>query len=190
MTLRFGLALVLSLSLAAPALAGAPATGSRAVKTSKPAPVPKGWAKTLSADGGYSLVFPGTAEARKLTHEDGTFLANMYVLELDEGNVAFMSSHSDIPKDRMSVAPDTILEDAKQGALANTSGTLESEKRISVDGNAGRELVISTPGGMRTYVRIVLAKGRLFQAMAVMPREHGAKKDVRGFLDSFRLEKR
>lgn len=190
MTLRLAAALVLSLSLAAPALAKPPAKRSRAARTVKPAAVPEGWTKSVSADGGYSLVFPGAAEERKLTKENGDFLANMYVLELDGGNVAFMSSHSDIPKERMSVPPATLLEDAKKGALANTQGTLESEKRITVEGNPGRELVISTPSGMLSYVRVILVKGRLYQAMAVMTRDNPAEKDVRAFLDSFRLEKK
>lgn len=193
MNLRLALGFLLSLSLASPALAGAPAKatkGAKPARASRPAVVPAGWTKTVSEDGGYSLVFPGSPQEQKLTKDDGTFLANMYVLELDSGNVAFMSSHSDLPKDRLSIAADTILEDAKKGAIANTKGTLESEKKVTVEGYPGRDIVIATPNGMLSYVRVVLAKGRLYQAMAVMTRDNGAKKDVPTYLNSFRLEKK
>ena len=113
----------------------------------------------------------------------------MLFRSMDGGNVAYMSSYSDLPLERTTAGPDKILSDARDGALSSAQGTLDSEKKIAIDGYPGRELIILTPNGMKSYVRVYLVKSRLYQAMGVMPKERTDEKQVRTFLDSFRLTK-
>lgn len=182
--------LALLLLASAPALAK-PDAAKGAAKTTKSAPaaVPSGWKHVASDNGNYSLSFPGTPTEQDLKGDDGKFLATMYVLEMDGGNVAYMSSYSDLPLQRTTAGPDKILSDARDGALSSAQGTLDSEKKITIDGYPGRELIILTPNGMKSYVRVYLVKSRLYQAMGVMPKERTDEKQVRTFLDSFRLTK-
>lgn len=179
----------MSLLAAAPAHAKPPAKAAPAAKAPKAAAVPAGWKQMVSETGAYSLVFPGEPAPQDLTDNQGKFLATMYVLELDGGNVAYMSSYSDLPLERTTAGPDQILSDARDGALKSAQGTLASEKKINLDGFPGRELVILTPNGMKSYVRVFLVKSRLYQAMGVMPTDKVDEKQVRTFLDSFRLTK-
>jgi len=179
---------LLSFAAAAPALAKPPAQAAGKPAAKKPAVVPEGWKHVVSDKGNYSLVFPGEPAAQDLTDDAGKYLATMFVLELDNGNVAYMSSFSDLPLERTTAGPDQILSDARDGALKSSKGTLVSEKKITLDGFPGRELQISTPNGMTSFVRVYLVKSRLYQSMGVMPKDKIDGKQVRTFLESFRLK--
>ena len=175
---------------AAPKASAKPAaTKAPAASSMKAAPVPAGWEKTEVKDGGYSLVFPGKAEPHALTAENGEILAQVWILEKENGDVAFMASHSDIAKERANATPEEILKQSRDGALQQTKGTLVTEKKITYEGNPGLEMVIASPTGMVSYVHVFLVKGRLYQFMAVMPKGHEALGDAKAFLESFRLLK-
>lgn len=184
---RLAAALVVSLLAASPALAKPPR--EKGAKESRPAKVPEGWKSVVSEKGNYSLSFPGDPAPQDLKDDAGKYLATMYVLEMDNGNTAFMSSFSDLPLERTTSGPDKILDDARDGALKNSQGTLESEKKITIDGFPGRELQISTTNGMTSFVRVYLVNNRLYQAMGVMQTAKADKAKVRAFLESFRLTK-
>lgn len=172
------------------ATAKPPATKApAAAAATKAAAVPAGWEKTDVKDGGYSLVFPGKAEPHALTAENGEILAQVWILEKENGDVAFMASHSDIAKERANATPEEILKQSRDGALQQTRGTLVNEKKIAFEGNPGLELVIASPTGMVSYVHVILVKGRLYQFMAVMPKGHAALSEAKTFLESFRLLK-
>ena len=187
--------LALCLSLAA-GTAGAKERRSGARRTAAETKVPSGW-KTVEADGGFSLAFPGEPRVTDQVFQSqaGPIQAKMYVFEGPGGTSAFMASHNSYPPGVLDPNPDVVLDGARDGAVANVRGTLKSEKKISVDGHPGRELVIEAvtqdasgkPMKMTTFARAYLVNGHLLQALVVMPEGSVELPKVRAFLESFRL---
>lgn len=178
-------------SVAAAALCLAQPAGAQDKRRAAPAAaVPKGWRTFNVDDGGFSLAFPGDPKLQETTvdTEAGPIVARMYILEVSE-TLAYMCGFNDYPPGVLDPDPESVLDGARNGAVQNVGGRLKQEKKITVDGHPGRELVIETPGGMVTYGRAYLVNGRLIQALVVMKSDAVDMRNVRAFLDSFRLRK-
>jgi len=92
-----------------------------------------------------------------------------------------------IPNRLEEVGQEGVLDGARDGAVANTQGTLLSELIIEVEGNPGREVKISVDGGKATSIaKIFLVGDHLYQAIVVTPRDDAYRPGVRRFLDSVR----
>jgi hypothetical protein len=141
-----------------------------------------------SEEGKFSVVFPGDPElsTQDVAVQDTTSTMNIAMYATDQ--VAYMVAFNDYPEDMVAGNdPDTMLDGARDGAVSNVSGTLDSEERITINDFPGRYLVVSVEGG-RVYLRIYIVNNRLYQAMVVNPDSGGISMgEITDFLDSFTL---
>ena len=157
----------------------------------QPENLPAGWSVFTSKEGSFAVALPGTPVQSK--QRVPTAAANLevflFIVET-KYETAFVVSYCDLPAVEVKAGSEQQrLDLARVGAVANARGKLRSEKKIELDGYPGRDLDIETDKGMRIRLRMVAAKQRLYQAMAMGPALFAQSKDATLFLDSLRLSK-
>ncbi len=157
----------------------------------QPENLPTGWRVFTCKEGAFTVALPGTpaqSKQRVLTAA-AKLEVHLFVIETkDDG--AFVVSYCDLPANKVKPGSEQKrLDLARDGAVNNARGKLLGEKECKLDGFPGRELDIETDQGQRIRMRIVAAKQRLYQAMAMGPALFTQGKDAALFLDSLRLSK-
>jgi hypothetical protein len=83
-------------------------------------------------------------------------------------------------------APDRTLEMARDGAVARTQTTLESESANNTQGFPGRDFVARNSGGGVLNSRLVYAGSRLYMLVAAFPSAYSRRdRDGNRFFNSF-----
>ena len=139
-------------------------------------------------DGRFTVQMPGEPKEQtsKVNTPIGPIDVHLFISAPDPKS-AYMVGYSDYPEEVVKKSDsDKILDGARDGAVRNVKGTLESEKKITMDGHPGRDYVISTEG-FRGRERIYLVNARLYQVMLLGSKEFVTGKDADKFLDSFKL---
>jgi hypothetical protein len=150
------------------------------------------WSEFKSRACRCSALLPGSPREQKQTYptEVGPVDATLYILEVDEGKVAYLVGYNDYPKDKVKgFDKQKMLDGAKKGAVNNVQGKLVAEKTIELSGFPGLEIEVDA-GASKVFVRIVVAEERLYQALVVMPAAATRPAHVRKFLDSIKLAKK
>ncbi len=133
---------------------------------------------------------PGTTETKQTVDADAG-ARNLLVYQAGEGYMKYVITAVDV--EAASIAsPKALLDDTRDLIVKSAKGKLISEKKIELVRSPGREIKAEIPlgedpkGGFVTC-RIYLVKNRVYQVMAVGPREQGdAKKAIDTFFNSFR----
>ncbi len=149
--------------------------------------------KTETFNNTLQMKVPGTMTPteQKVPTEIGEITATLWIYEHSNTN-AWMTGMNDYPKGSLASDVNVVLDGARDGAVANTNGKLVSEKKITIDGWPGRELVIAAESeGLKlvTVARVVLVDNRLVQALVVSSEDAKNDADVRTFLDSMKIVK-
>lgn len=111
----------------------------------------------------------------------------MYMATIGLGARAYMAIHSSYPQSHIdTVPPDTMLNNARDGAVSSVKGKLLKEDRFTISGYPARHLVVDTPQG-RISQRMVLVGVTLVQAIYVGPAGDEAKADVQRFFSSLTI---
>jgi hypothetical protein len=156
-----------------------------------PGDLPDGWKLLTSKEGGFEVALPGTPIKSEQRVKTATGQLDVTVFALEAGrDTTYVVSYSDLPADEVKPGRETKrLNFARDGAVANARGKLRSEKKITLDGHPGRELVIETRTDVVIRMRVYAVKQRLYQVVAMGPGAFHQSKDAALFLDSFRLLK-
>lgn len=163
-------------------------------QTSSPEANPTNWKTFESAEGRFSIQFPGTPKVgtEPLDSAGQVVLHKSSLTTKAEYGVIY----ADYPmKIEGAAAAKQILDDGAKGAVAGVSSELLSISEISLSGNPGRALKERMKDGAIMQMRMFLVGQRLYQIAITMPTMQGAKvKDVAiyeqaatRFLDSFQL---
>jgi hypothetical protein len=175
--------------------AGDPPATAKPAGASPEAAARPGWEKFTSVDGGYSVLMPGKPnEVPQKIQAPPLGEVEIRVAAINKGiNIAFMVIYNDyapgqVPLDSLEASYDR----ARQGALANSGGTLAGEKKVMLGDLPGREVKIEmpetkVPGGGLIHLRYFLKGSRLYQVMYIAPKADVDAGDVAAFLDSFRI---
>jgi hypothetical protein len=160
-----------------------------AVALLAPAPDEKSKLKLFtSAAGKYKvLLFP---DPRK--REQAAAGVTMYVAINDMGSRAILVAYADIPIPAGETAEQTQtrLDGAKNGAIKNINGKLIREAKITLGKHPGRQFSAELPGSKGVMkARVYLVGKRLYQIMAVGPKDFTDSADVKKMFDSFELTK-
>jgi hypothetical protein len=155
------------------------------------APVLQAMKEQSASDGSFSVKMPG--DAKEETQDMGGGGAPMvaHQMGLDTGKGAYVVMWADFPAAVVKEqGTDKALDGARDGAVQNVGGKLDSEKKISVQGNPGREIAVSGPNGMKLAGRLFLVGNRLYQVMAVWQEADASMRpaSVTPFLESFVLK--
>jgi hypothetical protein len=157
----------------------------------QPENLPAGWRVFTSKEGAFTVALPGKPAESKQRVQTATATLEVYLFVVDaKDDGAFVVSYCDLPADEVKAGTESKrLDLARDGAVSNARGKLRGEKEIKLDGYPGRDLDIETDKGQRIRMRIVAAKQRLYQAMAMGAPLFAQSKDATVFLDSLRLSK-
>jgi hypothetical protein len=86
------------------------------------------------------------------------------------------------------VGPAAFLDEARDGAIANTRGKLVSETSFDLKGNPGRDISLNVGGSSGSFrYRLILVGNRLYQVIVAGPSDQADASQVKRFLDSFSL---
>jgi hypothetical protein len=85
-----------------------------------------------------------------------------------------------------------MLDASRDGSVANVSGRLIREGKLTLMGNPGRELVIETgsqtgPETRRLQGRVFIVGNRMYQIMVVAPKDQKSRPETEAFLQSLKL---
>jgi len=145
------------------------------------------WAEYTPSDGSFVALFPVTPTKATKTVNTAIGPMDITIYAASELSLAYSVAVVDYPADHVQqVGAAGLLDSARDGAVANTQGTLLSEEILNIRGNPGRELKVSAAGGKGTArCKLVLVGNRLFQVIVAGPSDKSYAPEVRRFLDSF-----
>lgn len=148
------------------------------------------WEEFSSAEGAFTVLMPGDPEAQVDTVNTAAGRLDLHSFMVEQGDRVYGVSYADYPEVAVEGSdPETMLDGARDGAVANVQGTLLSELIISLEGHPGREIKVEVAGGEYTLqARIFLVDSRLYQILVGTPIDDAFSTDVDRFLDSFALQ--
>lgn len=146
--------------------------------------------KYTSPDGSFKINFPGTptVASENVPTEVGNIEMKSFTYEKSVTE-AYMVALSDYPSELVAASsPDSLLQGAKEGALSSQGATLESEEKITLDGNPGYFFKAKKDSYHMCY-KIFLKENRLFQILMLRDGSYPSQEDITGFIDSFEFTK-
>ena len=163
------------------------ATMVLAVALLAPAPEEKSKLKLhTSADGKYKvLLFEGPK-----TKDNKAGGITMHVVANDLGKKAVLVTHADmpIPADETAEQTQTRLDGAKNGAINSVKAKELKSAKITLGKHPGREFSAELPAGQGVLkARVYIVGKRLYQVLAVGPKDFVDSADVKKIFDSFEL---
>lgn len=148
------------------------------------------WQDYHSERGRYSVRLPGKPTERTLTWTSTEGNADVVLVELQLGDVAFGSSHTEYPQIvRTKTAADqkSVLDAARDSLVHHVKGKLVDETLKPMGKHPGRRLTIRQADGQSTiHGRMLLAGSVLYQLTVTTPGTELPAPGTR-FLESFRL---
>lgn len=151
------------------------------------------WKDFKSEAGKFSVQLPGVPEEKTQPVNVAKLgNVNMFTYTLEQSDGAYMAAYNDYPAGLFAqVSTDKVLDGARDGAVGNMQGgKLISEQKIAIGNYPGRDIVAEGAQGNMTFVvkaRVYLVNYRLYQVMAIMPKDKSSSIDAAKFLDSFKL---
>lgn len=134
---------------------------------------------------GFSADFPFEPSQSKkdIQSDSGTYELRSYMTEDDQ--VALYVGVCDYGEKAKKQSPETLLNNAEDGALKNSSSRLVSEQAITLGIYHGLEFQAENES-TEFSVRLYIVGSTLYQTLVVTPRGHAYAKTTR-FLNSFQL---
>jgi hypothetical protein len=147
------------------------------------------WFAFTPADRSFHASFPfePTKSMRTVTTAMGESDVTFYTAT--DSQIAYSVTVGEYSAEQIArVGAKGFLDEARNGAIANTHGKMTSETSFDVKGNPGREVAISVSGGKSSFrCRLILVGNRLFQVIVAGPSNEADGRSARRFLDSFSL---
>jgi hypothetical protein len=137
---------------------------------------------------GYSLEMPGEwmLSSQDIPTAIGPLKANMASVTVADR--AFMTMWIAYPEDVVRSRPvGTMLDGARDGAVANVKGTLRKEDRITINNLPAREIIIDAPNSLVVIARYFLLRNVLVQALTAGARGTELAADTRRYLNSLKV---
>lgn len=158
-----------------------------------PAPTSLEWKEFTSGKGGYKVKFPGEPEMKTESTDvmGQTVTFDLAMVTVDNPMGAFMSSYADFPKEMMAAqSVEKALDGARDGAVSKLEGKLLEETKETIGGHPARRFTFEAQGGaLLVTARILLVDNRLYQVLALRPRNSKLDAELATFVDSFKLLK-
>lgn len=132
------------------------------------------------SEGGFSIMMP--AQPTKTRNEGAT---TFKLKQNDETYIVVYNLMTTPDENRIEQALDLF----RNGFVSDESNTLIEEKRIKINGFAGREIVVeSSKTNQTTRLKIVLANSILYQFSVMLPKDKKLSDDAQKYLDSFEIQ--
>lgn len=151
------------------------------------------WREFTSAEGGFSVLMPGEAQAKTRTADTqaGPITTHLFLYAGDQA--AYMVGYTDYPEAvKQKLEIQKAYDDARDADLASSGSTLISETPIMLmntyPGREEQTLLKQGDGKHAIRSRMFLVNGRLYQTLVVAPRDELFSPDAVKFMDSFKLK--
>jgi hypothetical protein len=144
--------------------------------------------------GGFRILLVGKPEhsTRTLSSPAGP-LSLTSTESVDRDQVRRIVAYTDLPRPLLeSTDPSTLLDGGIRGMSGEGRWTIQGQGPVTLDGHPGRDVrfAIDSPSAPEKgagRARIVLAGGRLYQAIVIGPASRVSEKDLDAFVQSFEL---
>ncbi len=147
--------------------------------------------KYVSADGKFSVAFPGEPTVTKDTvpTDAGNIELNNFLYE-QSATMAYMVSYSDFPSELVSQSdPATLLSGSMEGQLGTLVGAVtDKNENIDMQGNPGISFR-AHDASLYVVAKNFLSGNRLYQVVLMRDGSYPAEEDEKAFFDSFELAK-
>ena len=141
-----------------------------------------------SADGRYSVQFPGTPTESSSQISLGTSgTITLYQANIDQGSVSYLVAWGDYPAGYLESDPQTALAGFRDNIVKAEKGTLTSDDAIDLNGVPGRAFSFTGQDGSTYSVHDFLSGQRLYQVV-VTAGSGSTAAGANEFLNSFRVQ--
>jgi hypothetical protein len=182
----------------------APAAPAEPAATPEPTATPDplaDWITFTAPDGSFTVWLPEepATQSQTVPTEAGDIEIAMYMVESDDWMLmlsqnGFPASVADLVAAGDEAFIQSLLDNGRDGAIGNMSGTLQDEKQVTVDGFPGREFTfiidssVSPTGSAFTGIaRVILVKDMLYQMIRLSTADEADPDLAQAFFDSFHL---
>jgi hypothetical protein len=152
---------------------------------------PEGWETISPEKAGFTVQMPVNSyqSRQKVESDDGP--AEVVIFQSGLNKVAYMVTYVDVAASSAGT-PTALLEGTRDVVIASSKGRLISDKRITLKKNPGREFRASVPIGDDKKAgimkaRVYLVGRRVYQVMAIAPKDEAGSKAIDGFFASFKI---
>jgi hypothetical protein len=141
---------------------------------------------------GFTISMPGTPSKNDDTVPSaaGPLMLRMYTLS--QGYEGYITGYTEYPDMVFTASnPEDMMDGAQRGAINNVQGEVTSQRKITVNGNPGREIVGSSPSkNIGFTARVILARPRMYMLVYTQyDKSKPMSDDGKRFLDSFKITK-
>lgn len=164
-----------------------------AAASDKPAPDAfAGWMEYGSDPQGFTVMVPKSMDLYRDKSQTAAGEIEILTFLAEMPTASYGVVCNDFPQDFLAKA-DTgeMLANGIKGFVSKLSGTLDAERPVTLDGNAGREIVMTgSSQGVALYgkARFFLIGARLYQVAYIAEKGKEDPAAVDHFLDSFKLK--
>jgi hypothetical protein len=150
------------------------------------------WTEYRPERGGYRIEMPGVPEGSK-TIQPGNLMVISALVGSSDGESVFYTSYVDYPKDVSNGSPRTLLDNARDGALAliatgKSKPVTRGEQNLTMNGFSAKHVVADLEGiGNVMIWRGVIVGNRLITAVYAGHRGSETAPEVVRFINSFQI---
>lgn len=146
--------------------------------------------KFTSVDGKFKIAFPAEPDIKSDTVATDVGIIEMISFTYEKSiTEAYMIAYCDYPSEIVKKSdPDVLLQGAKEGALSSQKATMESDEKITLDGNPGYYFT-AVKGDYYMCYKIFLKGNRLYQILMLRDGAYPSAEAVEEFMGSFELIK-
>ena len=147
------------------------------------------WQTVAPAGLGFSVALPAKGEVKdEKVDLGGGKSAMVHTLQIRASNATYDVTIADYPKGTVeSIGAEQVLDNARDGAMANALGPLLSETKIDVAGHPARELTIDMSMDHVVRSRIFTLGDRLFNVGAIVKTSDAKAEHIERYFASFKL---
>jgi len=159
-----------------------------------PSEIPKeNWKAFTSADGHYSISFPGTPEHTNIVvkTKQGNSKISQDIVPVDYGkefSVAYFNYLGDINK----ITLEQRLDAVRAGFAAHPSWNLEYEKDLKFGKYPGKDFLFSVGEDKKNLgrMRVICGKEYGYQILVIFHNGYFSNKDIKKFINSFSISEK
>lgn len=149
-----------------------------------------GWQAVNAPDLGFSALFPVKPHVSEDTADLGDGQkAKTSVYQIIATNTIYDVTVAEYPKGMLApIGEEQVLDNARDGAVANAPGPLLGETKMEFAGRPARELKVDMSMNLVATNRIFVVGDRLYSVGAVTNKDRTNSPDIAKFFASFKLE--
>ncbi len=142
-----------------------------------------------SADGRFSILFPGEPEESLQSVTTVAGQINLVMVSAGSKKSGFVVGYADYPRNVVENSdPEKVLDGARDGAVRNVRGQLTDETTLDFHGHPAREIRVEVAKKTSIRSRLILIENRLYQVMVISQSARILNGKGSEFFDSFTVD--